>query len=330
MRSLALLGAILICYSMGQLMIPFILALIIAYAFHVPANKIEKTLKVSPTISALIIVFVITSICILFGIYIIPLIKNAAVILISKLPTILEKLPNMINSFASTLHINDLNISYAFEQYIRHLGQTLPTYILGFLNTGITLMYILMYVVMTPILTFYLLKDWYKIEQYVSLMLKKFASGTVIDAIEEINKNLGEYIIGQLCVCSILAFIYILSLWIVGIDNFIICGIFSGIMAFAPFFGAIISFVTTISISAESITNIIQFASVGAIYLVIPFVDANIMTPRLIGKRIGLQPFWILFSICATVSIFGISGIFVSVPMAVILSTICKNTIKNL
>lgn len=329
-RTIALAGILFTCYAMGQLTIPFLLSLIISYAFHVPARNIEKYLKVSSTMSSLIIVLCMTSACILFGIYIIPLIKNAAMILLSKLPIILKELPTLINSFATTLHIDNLNIANAFEKYIIHFGQALPNHIVGFLNTGITLMYVVMYVIMTPILTFYVLKDWHKIEKYVSLMLKKFTSDKIIKTTTQINENLGQYIVGQLGVCSILSCVYIIALYIVGIENFIVCGIFSGIMAFAPFFGALISFITTISIAADSLVGISQFIFIGSIYLIIPFIDANVITPKLIGKRVGLQPFWLLFSICATVSIIGTFGIFVSVPMAIILSTICKNMIKSL
>lgn len=329
-RLIALGGVILVCHSMGQLIIPFLLSLIIAYAFHIPAEKIEIYLKVSTTISSLIIVILLTSVCVLFGIYIIPLIKDSAVILLSKLPMALEKFPNFIDSIAVALHMDKLNISNVLERYIIQFGQALPHHIVRFLNTGITLMYIVIYAVMTPILTFYLLRDWHKIELYVSLTLKKFASGTVIQTAEQINRNLGQYIIGQLCVCLTLSCIYIIALCVVGIENFIICGIFSGIMAFAPFFGALISFITTISISADNLINISQFIFIAAIYLIIPFVDANFITPRFIGKRVGIQPFWLLFSICATVSIIGTFGIFVSVPMAIILSTVCKNMIKSL
>ncbi len=329
-RIIALTGILFTCYAMEQFIIPFLLSIIISYTFHVPARNIEKYLRTSSTMSSLIIVLCITSTCILFGIYIIPLIKNAAMILLSKLPIILKELPSLINSFAITLHVDNLNIANAFEKYIMDFGTLLPKHIVGFLNTGVTLMYVIMYVIMTPILTFYVLKDWHKIEKYVSSMLEKFTSDKVSKITSQINKNLGQYILGQLGVCSILSCIYIISLYILGIENFVVCGIFSGMMAFAPFFGALISFITTISISADSIIGISQCIFIGCIYLIIPFVDANIITPKLIGRRVGLQPFWLLFSICATVSIIGTFGIFVSVPMAIILSTICKNMIKDL
>ena len=67
-----------------------------------------------------------------------------------------------------------------------------------------------------------------------------------------------------------------------------------------------------------------------ALYLVIPFMDSNFITPRLIGKSTGIQPVWLLFSICACLSILGTVGIFISVPMAVVLSTVCKECVKKL
>jgi predicted PurR-regulated permease PerM len=64
--------------------------------------------------------------------------------------------------------------------------------------------------------------------------------------------------------------------------------------------------------------------------VVIPLLDSNFLTPKLIGRSTGIHPIWLLFSICATVSVLGTCGIFISVPMAVALSTVCRGALKKL
>lgn len=334
--SILCLVLFLLLYSMGQWLIPFIIGLILAYAFHVPSNKISKHLKCSHTVSAFLIVSVIISIFTFFTIFMIPLTKNAILVIINKLPKFVETVPLMINSTiknimeAFAIHNSEIDVSTTFQKYLSHAAESIPNNIMGFLNTGVTLIYIVMFVFMTPIITFYLLKDWHKIEKHGKFLLRKFFSNVVVDIMNNINKNLGKYIIGQLCVCSVLTILYTIALFFIGINEYIVCGIFSGFISIAPFFGPFIGFVITLVMAIDDYSSWVEYMLTGILYIVIPFLDSNFITPKLIGTRTGIQPFWILFSICATVSILGVSGIFISVPIAVVLSTICKDIMKKL
>ena len=324
-----------LCYAMGQWIIPFLIGFILAYAFHVPSEKLSEKLRVSFSVSAGIIVSGLVSICCLFTIFFIPLIKNASIIILKKLPKLINTLPSAINETLSGISgklgiQSTFDITETFEKYLSQITYSLPDHIMDFLNTGMTLVYIVMFVFMTPIITFYLLKDWKKIEKYSKFLLNKFSSRFVIDIIRAINKNLGAYIRGQLAVCSILSVIYMTGIYIIGAEEFIICGLFSGAMSFAPFFGPFIGMLTTVTMAIDDFYGIHQYIAVFLLYIVVPFLDSNFITPRLIGKKTGIQPFWILFSICATVSVLGTPGIFISVPMAVILSTVCKEMMKKI
>ncbi len=331
-----IIGALCICYAMGQLLIPFILGLILAYTFHYPTEQLSKYLKLSPAVSAGVVVLFIISIFIFFSMFIIPLIKTAAVVILKECPSIISKLPDAINSLSGIieqklgLHISSSNLSNTIAQSLYQFTSDFPQYILGFLNTSITLVYIIMFAFMTPIITFYLLKDWHKIKHYTIMLLNKFSSQTSITILNQINNNLGKYIIGQSCVCLTLGFIYTIALLIIGLDSYIMCGLFSGIMSFAPFFGPLIALITTSAVATSSYVHLSQYVITALLYMVIPFIDANFLTPKLIGKKVGIQPFWLLFSICATISMLGFSGIFIAVPVAIVLSTVCKYLVQEI
>ena len=121
-----------------------------------------------------------------------------------------------------------------------------------------------------------------------------------------------------------------MGLLYIGVDRYIVCGIVSGLLSIAPFFGPLIGLLTTLATSLDTFSDAYQYALTIILYLLIPFLDSNFITPRFIGKKTGIQPVWLLFSICASVSILGTMGIFISVPMAVILSTACKEFAKKL
>lgn len=334
-NSLLLFAFCLLCYEMGQWVIPFIIALIFAYAFHIPLKKISNKLHLSNSCSATIIVFFILSIVSILTVFLIPLLKNATIILVQKLPELLQNFPDSINTIlhntASSFGIDrNFDIGTLFKKYLVELTIDWPNHILNFINTGMTLVYIVMFAFMTPIITFYLLKDWEKIEISFNAILDKVAPKSVISVVQSINSKLGAYIKGQLLVCIILSIFYTLSLLFIGVEQYIVCGIFSGILSIAPFFGPFIGLLTTLAMTLDTFAFSYQYILTICLYLAIPFIDSNFITPRFIGKSTGIQPVWLLFSICATVSILGTMGIFISVPMAVVLSTICKEIVKKL
>jgi putative permease len=320
---------------MGQWLIPFGIALILAYALHAPTKTLSLKLNISPSLSAGILVLALVSAFGFFAIFMIPLLKNAIIVLINKIPKLIEYAPGFINRIAKsvfqTLGLErTFNIESELEKYISMFTSDFPIYLLNFLNRGMTLIYVIMFVFMTPILTFYLLKDWNKIEEYIQLFLKKISSPTTTDIFSGINTKLAAYIKGQLIICIILSVLYSVSIYLIGTNEFIICGIFSGFLSFAPFFGPFLGFLTTVTMSIDDFLYGYQYTLLCCLYVVIPFLDSNFITPKLIGKKTGIHPFWILFSICATMSILGTIGIFISVPMAVVLSAICKEIVKKI
>jgi putative permease len=182
---------------------------------------------------------------------------------------------------------------------------------------------------MTLIITFYFLKDWRKLEDFLHTSLKKLVSNSVIEIIGDINNKLAAYIKGQLLICCILSVFYGVSLYFTGIKEYIVCGLFSGCLSCAPFFGPVIGLLVTLAMAIDDYVSVLQYVFTCCLYIVIPLLDSNFLTPRFIGKSTGIHPIWLLFSICVTISVLGTCGILISVPIAVTLSTVCQNAFKK-
>lgn len=327
--------AFFVFYCMGQWLAPFLIALILAYALHAPTKQLAAKFKISQALSSGIFVLALISAFVFFMIFMVPLLKNTVLLLINKLPKIMSSLPALfddsIQKFLNLLGISKtITLESELEKYFSTFTSDLPTYLFNFLNTGVTLVYIIMFAFMTPILTFYLLKDWNKIEEYSKKIIDRLSSKTAKNIFLNINSVLGQYVKGQLTICCLLSVFYCLGLCFIGTKEFIVCGLISGILAFAPFFGPLLGFITTLTMSIDDFNFSYQYLLLCCIYVTIPFLDSNFITPRLIGRKVGIHPFWILFSICATVSLLGTIGIFISVPVAVTLSTVCKEFAKKL
>ena len=325
---------LIICYAMEKWTIPFIIGIILAYCLHYPSQLLSEKMKISSSLSAsIILLFVIALFSIIF-VFLTPLIQNAILVLLKKLAIILntssaESINEFIRNILLKFGINKtIDVGTGIQNYINDNIHNVPKYLYNFINTGKSIVYTIMFMFMIPIITFYLLKDWNKFAKYFVMILRKFTSNKCIDLLININQKLGDYIKSQLLVCCILSVIYFIGLQMIGVNEYIVCSLFSGFISIAPFFGPCIGLAVTLAMCIDDFV-LYQYCLTVGFYILVPFIDSNFITPKLIGNKLGIHPFWMLFSICASMSVLGISGIFLSIPIAVIFTTIFKVIINN-
>ncbi len=333
--SLVLAFVVFLVYSMGQLVIPFVASLILAYALHTPVEKISNFCRISQAISSWIVILLIIGIIYVLATFIFPIVKNASIMLFDRLPTLIDTACQYINekvgAVSSILGLEKpFNTGDTLKRCLMEYGSNIPHHFKNVITTGVTLVYSVMIIVMTPIITFYMLKDWNKIENFTKRLIIKISNKRVFETLGLINSKLGLYFRGQICICAILGVIYSILLSIIGTPNPIECGVFTGILSFIPFFGPFLGAITTLSSAIGLLSNSYQYFAVVAIYLIIPIIDSNFMTPKLIGSKTGIHPVWMIFSICAMTSILGIFGIIIAIPLAVALTTTFKEIFRSL
>ncbi|MDR1034503.1 MAG: AI-2E family transporter, partial [Holosporales bacterium] len=327
--SVILLLTIALLFAMGKWVVPFLVSLILAYALHVPTRYLAKTLNVSFSSASGIIVGILIAFLVLFTIFFVPALKNSTVIIVQKLPILLRSLPNSINAFLSSIFAvvgveRQFDIEASLQNYVSEVTAAWPNYIVHIIDTSMAMFHSIIFAIMIPIIVFNLLRDWDKITFSIQSILKRVASETIITVLSQINTNLGAYVRGQFVVCSILTVVYSVGLFFLDLDEYVICGILAGFLSFAPFFGPIVGFSTALVMAIDNFSSAHQYILMCCLYTLVPLLDSNLITPKLIGKSVGIQPVWLLFSICAAMSILGAAGILISIPVAVILSTICK------
>jgi predicted PurR-regulated permease PerM len=175
------------------------------------------------------------------------------------------------------------------------------------------------------ILSFYMLKDW----KTIAVTVKKYIPHNILDfsnfAIPNIKKSLKKQLLGQMKVCFIMAAMYSLCLYFIGVKPFFLIGILSGILTFVPFVGVFIAFFCALFTALGQGLGIIPDFCLGIVYFLGASVDSNFLTPKLVGSQIGLHPIWIFFAVLSTLAIFGLSGALFVMPLATLISGILKN-----
>lgn len=321
----ALMGTL---YSLGSILMPFLTGFAGAYALNFPASWLSQR-YLSRGIASAFLVLSLIIILVTLMLIALPYLQQQLFLLASSIPPLIEQLFQRV---APTLeHISqDFGTPSAAElktQVISHLGDVLTWSIrvlTNLLSNGMALANLLSLVILTPVITFYLLKDWPRmIASIDSLLPLKWAS-QIRHYIVTVDRTLSSYAKGQAIICLILMVLYSTALWAVGLKQGIIVGILTGFMSFIPYIGMLIGYMTSLGISFAGFTDWSAIGFVTLVFVTISLIEGNVLIPRFIGQKVGLHPVWIIFALLAAGTWFGFMGILMALPITATLGVITR------
>lgn len=331
----AALGVVLLLYLLRSLIAPMVIALLIAYAFNPLVNKLQK-LKISRTLSITILSF-----CLLVGaglllIYTAIVVKEEVVVFWERMPqytqTYEQKLrPWIANTF-------DWETPKDFQELLGQLKgklkdpdlmKPLSTFLAQGLTNFISFLVNLLSLLIIPVFSFYLLSDYptfYKrIEPYVPLRHRsRFQS-----LLNEIDGALGGFIRGQLLVCLIVGALTSLGLYLVGVDLAFIIGMASGLANIVPYLGLIAGIFTSSLMAFLKFGDFTHPLMAVGVYAVVQTIDGFFITPRIVGKKVGLGPVIIISGLVVGGNLFGFVGILLAVPAMAVLKVLVKQLLDS-
>jgi predicted PurR-regulated permease PerM len=192
------------------------------------------------------------------------------------------------------------------------------------LTGGLALANLLSLVFVTPVVAFFMLRDWDRIVAGVDASLPRQHLATIREQARLVDETLAGFVRGQLLVCLGVGVYYALTLRLVGLEFGLIIGILAGILTFIPYVGFATGFVLALSLA------LLQFgASYGLLKVVIVFalgqvLEANVLSPKLVGERVHLHPVWVIFALLAFGSVFGFLGVLLALPAAAVVGVLVR------
>lgn len=310
--------------SMSEILMPFLAAFIFAYILE--PLKVRLTLaKVPESLAALIALLI----GIVAGISIILLLLN---LLQHEVPQIKEQFPTWISHFKTwiTPKLAALNIELdwkeiqdqATTQVANHLSDNANTVVTKsvstFLKSSGSIIGFFANFVLVLFVLFYLLLDWKSFFSHLGKFIPKKYRETVFSLFKEVDALLSQYLRGQILLMIVLAMLYSLGLYVIGIQSALSLGAFTGLVAFIPYIGFMISLCLSL------LAALLQFGPGSELLLVLAlygfgqFLEGFFLTPRLVGERIGLHPVAVLFALMVFGNLFGFFGILLAFPMSAI------------
>jgi predicted PurR-regulated permease PerM len=182
---------------------------------------------------------------------------------------------------------------------------------------------------LVPIITFYLLRDWDAIMIRLAALVPSAQQDTVYRLARETDNVLGAFLRGQILVMLALALIYSVGLGLVGLKFAIAIGVVSGLVSFVPYLGFVFGIVLAGLTVVLEPDPWLRLAGVLATFIVAQLIEGSILTPKLVGDRIGLHPVMVIFAIAAGGQLFGFFGILLALPAAAVLSVLVRFAYEN-
>ena len=321
-------------YLLSPILTPFAVSALIAYLFDPLADKLESW-KLSRTLSVVIVFFMMTLIVFIILLFLIPTLEHQISKLITNLPQYFVWMSEHISPWLKekfgiqTDIFNMSEVTDLLKGHWNEAGGIAKNLLASLSKSSLVVVNWLMNLLLIPVVTFYLLRDWDILTARVGELIPRPVYPTINKLVTESNSVLSAFLRGQFSVMLALGIIYTIGLWIIGLDFSLLIGMGAGLVSFIPYLGAITGMVVGVIIA------FIQFGDVTyVIYVLLVFgigqlLEGMVLTPWLVGDRIGLHPVAVIFAVLAGGQLFGFVGILLGLPIAAVVMVLLRFAHQN-
>jgi predicted PurR-regulated permease PerM len=333
-RELMVLAGLLLfawlIYQLKPVLAPFVIGALIAYLGDPLTDALERK-GCGRTLAAILVFTVIGLIMVISLLIMVPILANQLDSLVRSLPALYQWLSEVaLPWFQQRLDLPEqalpaLTVKQTLAENWQSVGRMLATvgrYVTG---SGLNFLVSLGNLVLIPVVAFYLLRDWDKLLPKVLALLPLDWQGKARELAVECDEVTGAFLRGQFMVMLALGGIYALGLGLMGLELAILIGTLAGLASIVPYLGALVG------ILAASVAAMMQFQDwnillwVGLVFTVGQMIESYLLTPTLVGDRIGLHPVAVIFAILAGGQLAGFTGVLVALPVAAVIMVFLRH-----
>lgn len=317
---------LVLIHLLSPVLMPFIVSAILAYLGDPMVVKLQSY-RIPRTL-AVIVVFIILFL-VLFGLLlaVVPLLQSQIALLVAKIPDIIDwfrqtLLPWLDQRLGMVLQIDDF--THIMTQYWETVGKVAKGIVGVLTRSGAAVFSVVTSLLLIPFVTFYFLKDWHNVLGEVRKLFPRRYEAIWIKLLNDCDEVLSAFFRGQLVVMFALGVIYTLGLSMMGLELALLVGFLSGMMCIVPYLGF------TVGILAAGVAAFVQFHDgwhllyVLMVYGVGQAIESMLLTPLLVGDRIGLHPIAVIFAILSGGELFGFVGILLALPVAAVIMVLLR------
>ena len=320
-------------YLLAPILMPFISAAILAYIADPLVDKLEK--KMSRSIAVSVVFSILSIIAILFLLIVLPLVEKQIVVLAEKIPLYIDRaqhfiFPMLKDKLGLDVAVFDLNtLKQSLSSYWKSAGGIAANILSSISHSGLVLAGWIANFLLMLVVTFYLLRDWDTLVAKVHALIPRKNEKTIVILTKESDEVLGAFFRGQMLVMLVLSAVYTIGLMIVGLDTALLIGALSGLVSFVPYLGFIVGIVVASVAALMQFQEITPLFYIGIIFLIGQMLEGMLLTPLLVGDKIGLHPVAVIFAVLAGGQLFGFVGVLLALPVAAVIAVILRHMLER-
>lgn len=326
----ALIALVLILFmrAVQPILLPFVVGMLMAYLFDPLADRLVRK-NISRGVAAAVITLGFVALLVALVVWLGPLLYHQLAELVRQLPSLLAAVEQYVRAHAETLlqQIDFLTNGHAKAAVTASPSEivakavSLGNSVIGeAVGSSMAFVNLLSLLLITPIVSFYLLRDWdHMLAKIDGLLPRQHASVIRAQAVE-VSRVLSGYLRGQLYVVLILALFYAVALSIVGLNYALLIGVLAGFMVLIPYVGTWVSALVALVVAYSQFGIDSHFWAVVAIFILGNTAESQVIVPKIIGDRVGLHPLWLLFGMLSGAVLLGFTGVLLAVPLTAVIS----------
>ena len=319
--------AVIFFYFSRRVLTPFFIAFALAYLLDPVTDRLES-LKISRTFAVLVLMAGVFSLVTGIGLLIFPLLKLQAEHLVSNLPNYIAIMQEWMYPLLGVVGEPE-KIQGILNRELLKVGE-LPLKVISSITSILwgsvaglfSFILLLANLVIIPVVMFYLLRDYDLINKKMLSFVPARSREQVLSLINEIDGVLAGFVRGQLMVGLIMAGLYSIGLFFCGTPMSLFIGLLAGLASLVPYLGLVFGFVPAAILTFMQTQDWVLVFGVAGVFAVVQGLEGMIITPRIVGEKIGLHPVAIILAVLLGAEFFGLVGVIVSVPVAAALNVL--------
>ena len=313
----------------ASILLPFVAASGIAYVMHPICCRLVAA-KIPRSLASLILVLGLILVMLLFALLLYPLIVSQITLLVGHVPDYVRGL----SAFAAKLiarvqqHLGPEYVNAKLSDLVSSQAGAMLSFVVGaasrVVGGGYALFNVLELAVVTPVVAFYLLRDWPRVVAMMDSWLPRRYQGVVRAQAREVDRILSAWVRGQAMCCMILAVFYALGLSIAGLELGLVVGMSAGFLSFIPYVGTITGAVVAVGLAFAQFPTWEGVMRVAVVFAVGQVLEGYVIYPRFLGDRVELPAVWVIFALFAGGAAYGFLGVMLAVPVAATVGVLAR------
>lgn len=323
------LGLLVMLWLLSPILLPFVLGAALAYLGDPIVAQLQRW-RLSRTAGVAVVFASITLAALLFAALLVPLLQQQLQTFLQRLPDYLQwlqqtGLPALGVSVPEGGRIDAQGLRELLRENWDQAGSIARELLARATESGGALITFFVNLLMIPVVTFYLLRDWHRLVAWIDGMIPRPLVGKVREIARETDEVLAAFLRGQLTVMAALALIYSTGLWLAGLDLALLIGLGAGLVSFVPYLGFFVGVLAATVAMYFQEQALLPLLWVLLVFGVGQILETVYLTPNLVGERIGLHPVAVIFALLAGGQLLGFVGVLLALPAAAGLSVLFRH-----